>query len=114
MEKQENYFLSWEDWENSEDYDKYACRWIKEHKDLMGMGWRLNVNCAWIEQRFLSGRYDEVYKYLIDRAREYKRRADFLCLTQTDREFVEWVYNENRENLFLLYQKEIYEYCVRK
>jgi hypothetical protein len=111
-EENKNYFKTYEDWYESDDYHEYRGKVVDLALDIMADAWILGVNLAWVRAKFENNEKAEIYKYLIRQCYNYEWHAEHYCLTEDDRELIGGIKKRNQADLYSYLAGEIYDYCV--
>lgn len=111
-QRTENYFPDWEKMYHSEELALYTKHWIGDSKDLMDWCWKLDINLAWVNAQFEENRQTEVCKKIIIKCRDYLRTADWLCLTEEDREMLVACKGFAQRVLFKYLTADMSTYCM--
>lgn len=107
-----NYFKTYEDWYESDDYHEYRKKVVDFALDIMADAWILGIHLAWIRVKFEDNEKAEIYKYIICKCRDYQWNADRYCLTEDDRDLLDRIKKKNQAELYSYLANEIYDYCV--
>ena len=111
-EKNKNYFKTYEDWYESDDYHEYRGKVVDFALDIMADTWILGTNLAWVKAKFENNERAEIHKHIIRKCRDYEWNADRYCLTEDDRELIDGIKKRNQADLYSYLANEIYDYCV--
>lgn len=111
-EKNKNYFKTYEDWYESDDYHEYRGKMVGFALDIMADTWILGINLAWVKAKFENNERAEIHKHIIRKCRDYEWSADRYCLTQDDRDLIGGIKKRNQADLYSYLANEIYDYCV--
>ena len=111
-EENKNYFKTYEDWYESDDYHEYRGKMVGFALDIMADTWILGINLAWVKAKFENNERAEIYKHIIRKCRDYEWNADRYCLTQDDRDLIGGIKKRNQADLYSYLANEIYDYCV--
>lgn len=111
-QENKNYFKTYEDWYESDDYHEYRGKVVDFALDIMADAWILGTNLAWVKAKFENCEKDEIYKHIIRKCRDYEWNADRYCLTEDDRDLIGGIKKRNQADLYSYLAGEIYDYCV--
>lgn len=111
-QRTENYFPDWEQMYYSEELALYVKHWIGDSRDLMEWCWKLDLNLVWVNVQFEENRQTEVCKKIIIKCRDYLRTADWLCLTEEDREMLVACKGFAQRVLFKYLTADMSTYCM--
>lgn len=107
-----NFFRPWEEQDYDEEYQ--AVNHFKgDSKSLLDIAWKLgNLNLLWVEKQLNNYDIPTVCKHIIIKCRDFRRRADFLCLTEDDRYTVDESLKTAQRIMFYFLTCEIANYCM--
>ena len=111
-EENKNYFKTYDDWYESDDYHEYRGKVVGFALDIMADTWILGTNLAWVKAKFENNEKAEIYKHIIRKCRDYEWNADRYCLTEDDRDLIAGIKKRNQADLYSYLAGEIYDYCV--
>jgi hypothetical protein len=107
-----NFFRLWEEQDYDEEYRKVN-HWQGESKTLLDYAWKLgNLNLLWVDKQLSNCDKPAVCKQIIIKCRNYQEKADLLCLTNEDREFVKDCLRNVQNILYAWHVREIANYCM--
>ena len=111
-EENKNYFKTYEDGYESDEYHEYRGKVVDFALDIMADTWILGTNLAWVKAKFENNERTEIYKHIIRKCRDYEWNADRYCLTEDDRDLIAGIKKRNQADLYSHLANEIYDYCV--
>ena len=107
-----NFFRLWEEQDYDEEY-RAVNHFTGESKSLLDITWKLGTfNLLWVERQLNSRNIPEVCKHIIIKCRDFRRNADFLCLTEDDRYDVNKSLKTAQRIMFRFLTCEIANYCM--
>ena len=107
-----NFFRLWEEQDCDEEY-RAVNHFKGESKSLLDIAWKLgNINLLWVERQLNNCNIPEVCKHIIIKCRDYRRRGDFLGLTEQDRYYVNESLKTAQHIMFRFLTCEIAKYCM--
>lgn len=107
-----NFFRLWEEQNYDEEY-RAVNHFTGESKSLLDITWKLGTfNLLWVERQLNNCDIHTVCKHIIIKCRDFRRNADFLCLTEDDRYDVNEGLKTAQRILFRFLTCEIGNYCM--
>jgi hypothetical protein len=106
-----NFFRPWEEQDYDEEY-RAVNHFKGESKTLLDYAWKIGLNLLWVENKLNSCDIPEVCKHIIITCRNFRKNADFLCLTADDRYDVDEGLKNAQRIMFRFLTCEIANYCM--
>ena len=107
-----NFFRPWEEQDHDDEY-RAVNYFTGESKTLLDYAWKLgNLNLLWVENKLKNCEIPTVCKCIIIKCRDFRRRADDLCLTADDRYDVNESLKTAQRIMFRFLTCEIANYCL--